>query len=405
MSQIHGGSEAEAKSKIDEIVVKIIKYIESFSSNVETMNGINDASTEELKATMNEEFNTLFPDVSSSTSNSATGALSNLLFWFVYHDYWNTQYGTSYGLIDACTFAYNYNTVMVNHYPEINLAWLRSEDAMYTNETIDSSVIPNNNSGSSKKTIVIHTNTKTTAGNWLVSNGRWWYRHTDGTYTMNAFETINGQTYYFDQEGYMVTGWKNVNGTWYYFTDSGAMYKGWAYLSDSWYYMDADGRMLTGFYDVNGQTYYSDASGAMITGWFLVNDTYYYAYASGAIAKNAWVDGYYVDASGKWISSMPKGEWRRNSVGWWYRHGDGSYAISSFEDINDKTYYFDEDGYMASGWRYINGYWYFFEASGAMVTGWYKVNGTWYYSYSNGKMAVNTTIQGFTVNSDGAWVK
>lgn len=243
------------------------------------------------------------------------------------------------------------------------------------------------------------------SGHWLVSNNKWWYRHDDGSYTTSDFETINGQVYYFDASGYMVTGWYKVNGTWYYFTTSGARYSGWAYLWDTWYYMDTDGKMLTGFYNVNGQTYYSDASGAMLTGWINLGGTWYYANPSGAILRDAWVNGYYVNEDGQWVSSMPRGEWRLNSVGWWYRHGDGSYATSAFEYINNKTYYFDADGYMATGWRYINNNWYFFEASGAMVTGWYKVNGTWYYSYSDGKMAYSTTIGSYTVDASGAWVR
>ncbi len=40
------------------------------------------------------------------------------------------------------------------------------------------------------------------------TNGKWLYQHKDGTYTKNDFETIEGHTYYFDENGYMVTGWK-----------------------------------------------------------------------------------------------------------------------------------------------------------------------------------------------------
>ena len=37
----------------------------------------------------------------------------------------------------------------------------------------------------------------------------------------------------------------------------------------------------------------------------------------------------------------------------------------------------------------------------AMKTGWYQVSGKWYYSYSSGALAVNTTVDGYRVNSDG----
>lgn len=54
-------------------------------------------------------------------------------------------------------------------------------------------------------------------------------------------------------------------------------------------------------------------------------------------------------------------EWKLDSTGWWYTEGNT----------------------WATGWRYING--------------------NWYYFYSDGYMAHNTTINGYYVNSNGAW--
>lgn len=55
------------------------------------------------------------------------------------------------------------------------------------------------------------------SGTWIQeSNGRWWYRHTDGSYTVEDWERINGSWYYFDCYGYMQTGWVLTGGTWYY---------------------------------------------------------------------------------------------------------------------------------------------------------------------------------------------
>ena len=93
---------------------------------------------------------------------------------------------------------------------------------------------------------------------WMQTNGKWWYRHQDGTYTRNDFELIGGQTYYFDGNGYMVNGWKQVGSNWYYFNKSGHMLKN-QWLGD--YYFGSDGKMAT----------------------------------------NTWVGNYYVGADGKWI--------------------------------------------------------------------------------------------------------
>lgn len=84
----------------------------------------------------------------------------------------------------------------------------------------------------------------TKAGEWLQgSDGKWWYRHTDGTYTKSDWELINGSWYYFDTDGWMMTGWVQVKGKWYYLQPNGAMaVNAWI---DKLYYVGSDGAMLT----------------------------------------------------------------------------------------------------------------------------------------------------------------
>ena len=84
----------------------------------------------------------------------------------------------------------------------------------------------------------------TKAGEWLQgSDGKWWYRHTDGTYTRSDWELINGSWYYFDADGWMMTGWVQVKGKWYYLQANGAMaVNAWI---DKLYYVGSDGAMLT----------------------------------------------------------------------------------------------------------------------------------------------------------------
>ena len=99
-------------------------------------------------------------------------------------------------------------------------------------------------------------------GSWIQSNGRWWFKHNDGSYTSNGWEQINGVWYHFDNSGWMQTGWLKDSGNWYYLQDSGAMK----------------------------------------TGWFTVSGKWYYAYSSGALAINTTTpDGYRVNANGEWI--------------------------------------------------------------------------------------------------------
>ena len=115
-------------------------------------------------------------------------------------------------------------------------------------------------------------------GSWIQSNGRWWYKHSDGSYTKNGWEKINETWYYFDSEGWMKTGWFNEYGNWYYLDDSGAMKTGWCLISGSWYYLNTSGVMQTGLQTIEGKQYYLADSGAMQTGWHNIgDDTYFFA--------------------------------------------------------------------------------------------------------------------------------
>jgi hypothetical protein len=59
----------------------------------------------------------------------------------------------------------------------------------------------------------------------------------------------------------------------------------------------------------------------------------------------------------------------------------------------------------ATGWNLINNKWCFFDDAGEIKTGWISYNSKWYYCYPySGEMAVNTVINGYTVDLNGAWI-
>ncbi len=130
-------------------------------------------------------------------------------------------------------------------------------------------------------------------GTWIVNGTGWKFLKDSGEYAVNTWGYINGQWYYFDAEGNMVTGWYVVNGQWYYMNPAagalqGAMMTGWiqdpAY--NAWFYLNASGAMMTGWQQINGVWYYLNP----------VSDG-----TRGAMAVNTSIDGYYVNADGAWV--------------------------------------------------------------------------------------------------------
>lgn len=120
----------------------------------------------------------------------------------------------------------------------------------------------------------------------------------------------------------------------------------WVNVNGQWQYNDVSGNPLknTWFYDnSNGKTYYLQADGNMATGWIIYN-------------------------------------------GYWY--------------------YLDQSGAKQTGWQHLGSYWYYLDSEGKMQTGWlHDSDGKWYYLYDSGAMAYSTTIDGYKLGADGAWIK
>lgn len=55
-------------------------------------------------------------------------------------------------------------------------------------------------------------------------------------------------------------------------------------------------------------------------------------------------------------------------------------------------------------WRQDNNGWRYAESNSYVKGTWKLVDGIWYYFFADGYMAYNTTIDGYYVNSSGAWV-
>ena len=132
--------------------------------------------------------------------------------------------------------------------------------------------------------------------------------------------------------------------------------------------------------------------------------------------------------------------WQRDAKGWWIQNPDGTYPKAQWLLLNNRWYYFNQEGYMFTGWLFYNNAWYYFEEkegseqgtmslgwkeirgfwyyfceeadaeNGKMRSGWQEVKGKWYYlnpedSAENGKMLFNTKVDGYILGADGAWQK
>ena len=247
-----------------------------------------------------------------------------------------------------------------------------------------------------------------TKAEWKQLNGKWWYQHKDGTCTKNDFETISGQTYYFDGNGYMVTGWKEINNKLYFFNASGVMAKN---VWQGAYYLGSDGVMLTNAFTSDG--YYVGSDGAYVRNQKVtVDGKVYYLNADGKVAKNQWSGDYYLDGNG----NVVKNRW----VGNYWCGEDGKYVKNAWVD-NNKSYVNENGIYLTNQWigdYYVNG-------SGVKVTNawvgsyWCGEDGkyvksSWvdnnkYYVGANGIYVTNQWVGDYYLNGAGlvtknAWV-
>ncbi len=133
--------------------------------------------------------------------------------------------------------------------------------------------------------------------------------------------------------------------------------------------------------------------------------------AIDAYKNNKVVDAYegWAYDNGTWYFYV-KGE---KATGWawdgknWYYMNDKGVMQTGWQKIDGAWYYLNTWGGMAKGWAKVNNTWYYLNPNGGkmVANGWNWINGKCYYFYASGALAVSTTIDGYTVDANGAWVK
>jgi glucan-binding YG repeat protein len=265
----------------------------------------------------------------------------------------------------------------------------------------------------------------TTEAAWQTSNGYWWNTNSSEIGYSIGWENINGQWYYFDNEGWMCTNqWIGD----YYVTSDGSMavnqwigdyyvgndgqwipnygnsQEGWKLNATGWWYQTSNG----GYYanqwaSIGGVWYYFDENGYMAADRWIGN---YYVTSSGAMAVNQWIGNYYVGNDGQWISSAGYGQWIQDSYGWRFLKKDGAFVSNGIYDIKTSsqtnTYGFNNNGYMiANGWLQHENHWYYFQGDGILAKNSWIGN---YYVDQYGVMVVNDWVGSYYLGSDGLWI-
>lgn len=94
-----------------------------------------------------------------------------------------------------------------------------------------------------------------------------WLDYADGRHYIRSGEfltglnEVDGERYFFDENGVMQTGFQKSDGKKYYFDENGVMVTGWLDLKGDKYYFAPNGIMKTGDFEADGQKFTTDKDG------------------------------------------------------------------------------------------------------------------------------------------------
>lgn len=251
-------------------------------------------------------------------------------------------------------------------------------------------------------------------------DGASYYLQNDGVPYVGE-KNIGGAIYCFRAASYageipgkmVVNGWASVDGRWHYFGTDGkyqkkpmGAYKVYA-DSDDLYLLDANGSLIKGkmVKAPNGYYYYSNSKGVAYRDRLVKYGKYRYYFVSDgrrATWKNRWArcagagNRYYYFGKTPGCVQEKKGFQKitigKKFIGWFYFSKAGNSYINTWAGGR----YFLSDGRMASGVTKIGDKYYFFQRSttkayrGKVYKGtWIKYNNKYYYAASNGVLCAN----------------
>lgn len=93
----------------------------------------------------------------------------------------------------------------------------------------------------------------------------------------------------------------------------------------------------------------------------------------------------------------------RNTKAWTYYINNSK--VQGIKTIDNKEYCFDNTGNLGKGWVQKDNNWIYTDKQGIVQHGWKNISGSWYFFNPLGHMEHDTVIEGYTINSNGVWVK
>ncbi len=200
----------------------------------------------------------------------------------------------------------------------------------------------------------------------------WNYYEKNGKIYVSSFRTNGQDTFYFDDEGRMVTGQAEIEGASYYFAGNGVMKTGWVQIFDedadmdedlTWRYFAADGKMIENQVDRRiDNHYYTFENGRMVTGWYKLPAAQTASPANAEEQKVTSADGYqYYDAEGKrasgWmtIEGIPGLSEEGEAHRFYFKSGKPNFAQTGIQtfSINSERFAFNAKGEMQTGLQVV----------------------------------------------------
>ena len=274
------------------------------------------------------------------------------------------------------------------------------------------------------------------------------YFDNSGFQAKNAFIKYAGNYYYFDKEGYMLTGRQDIDGKTYFFLPNGVQLRDSIYQQDGKYYyfgsfgeqykdgyfvfdvpkegtseteakfryFSPTGEMAVGLTYAGGGLQYFDENGFQAKGTKYVTPDgklYFFDKNSGNAYTNRWaeIDGIWYEFNDQGYAQAKKGEfYTTDGSTWFYRDAVGKNVTGALT-LDGHDYYFRANGAQVKG-EFVteNGKisYYTVDNGYKVKDKFFEVNGKWYHADKDGNLATGRqTIDhlNYYFNADGSQVK